>query len=573
MSNRQTNDEIILNGILKDSKEKQAPEMNESDYFELFSAEQVLKSNDLNYDELSSGLLETGGGDGGIDSIYFFINGELIVEDIEDYSRWKKNLKIEVVIIQSKTSSNFTEASITKLINTTKDLFTLETDFESDEVQQKYNSDLLEIVSRFRNTYQELAAKFPSLIFSYFYVSKGNEIHPNVKTRVPSLESTIEELFSDSKFYFSFLGAKDLLDLARNQPSRTYELKAQETPMTIQGNDYVAICRLGDFYSFITDEHGKIRRQIFEANVRDYQGEVSVNKDIKETLNSKTDEDFWWLNNGITILASQVSTKGGKILIVEEPEIVNGLQTSNEIHSHFSSLAEGQTEEARAVLVRVIVPQQKESRDRIIKATNSQTSIPKASLRSTDRIHRNIEDYLSAKGLFYDRRKNFYKNQNKPRSKIVSVQQMAQSLMTVVLGRPDTARARPSTLLTDDSQYEEIFSEKHSIELYFAAIDSLRKVDDYLKENVDLNSREKTNIRFYVMYVLLIILIENLNPSIKEIIESQKKINQDVLNEAFNLVYEVYQDLGGDDKVSKGPSLLLRLNDLLDGSAKKSDAA
>ena len=58
----------------------------------------------------------------------------------------------------------------------------------------------------------------------------------------------------------------------------------------------------------------------------------------------------------------------------------------------------------------IIVPDNEESRDQIIFATNNQTNIPKATLRVTDPIHLQIEMYFKSRGLFYDRRKNYYKN-------------------------------------------------------------------------------------------------------------------------------------------------------------------
>jgi hypothetical protein len=66
---------------------------------------------------------------------------------------------------------------------------------------------------------------------------------------------------------------------------------------------------------------------LFEANVRDFLGEVLVNRDIMGTLSnvaSREEEDFWWLNNGITLLASN-ATIAGKELSLENVQIVNGL--------------------------------------------------------------------------------------------------------------------------------------------------------------------------------------------------------------------------------------------------------
>lgn len=92
-------------------------------------------------------------------------------------------------------------------------------------------------------------------------------------------------------------------------------------------------------------------------------------------------------------------------LQIVNPEIVNGLQTSMEIYNYFSENREALESEKRSILLRIIVPDNEESRDQIIFATKNQTNIPKATLRVTDPIHLQIEMYFKSRGLFYDRRK------------------------------------------------------------------------------------------------------------------------------------------------------------------------
>jgi hypothetical protein len=55
-----------------------------------------------------------------------------------------------------------------------------------------------------------------------------------------------------------------------------------------------------------------------------------VNEDIKVTLLNIDSPDFWWLNNGVTILATGASVVG-KSIQIEDIQIVNGLQTSESI--------------------------------------------------------------------------------------------------------------------------------------------------------------------------------------------------------------------------------------------------
>jgi hypothetical protein len=93
--------------------------------------------------------------------------------------------------------------------------------------------------------------------------------------------------------------------------------------------DAVCFVELGEYNKFIVNESGDLQKNIFECNVRDYHGNVEVNQSIEITLKS-VDEDFWWLNNGITIICSNFRLTGNE-LTIEDPQIVNGLQTSNQI--------------------------------------------------------------------------------------------------------------------------------------------------------------------------------------------------------------------------------------------------
>lgn len=64
-----SNDIIILDEALKQRQAEIDPAAVPSEFFELFTAEQVLKDHDLLYDEIDSGLVGACG-DGGIDAIY-----------------------------------------------------------------------------------------------------------------------------------------------------------------------------------------------------------------------------------------------------------------------------------------------------------------------------------------------------------------------------------------------------------------------------------------------------------------------------------------------------------------------
>jgi len=549
-----TNDQIILKQILEENS--YGEEISISDYFEIYSATEVLKNHDLSYDEILYGISGSGG-DGGIDSIYTFINGELIKEDTS-INTSSKNNNIELIIIQSKTSTNFRETAITKFRETSEDLLNLGNDPKS--FKNRYTEDLIEKATIFRSAFQKLARTFPKLKINYYYVTQGDEVHPNVAGKVQKLKDTILKMFGGADFNFHFIGASELLQMTRDIPTTTRILEVSETPIGTAAGSYIALVNLRKYFDFISDE-GKLVKSIFDSNVRDYQGSVIVNTAIRQTLSDINSQNFWYLNNGVTIITPKV-VSSGKQLTIEDPQIVNGLQTSHEIYQHFSQENKAAIED-RSLLVRIISEENETSRDKIIRATNSQTAIPPASLRSSDEIHRNIEDFLKPNGYFYDRKKNFHRNQGVQVSKIVSIPYMAQAMMAITMLKPDSARARPSTLLNVDIDYKKIFSLDKPIDIYLKVIQIIKAVERQLNLSVIKSKIERdhiTNIKYYVAMVFAI-KITSSKLDIEKNLSSIQNINIDpnILDESIDFVYNEYKNLGGNDQVAKGSKLLINL--------------
>lgn len=542
---KKTNDQIILEQIVKERCEESQCGLTIPEYFEIYSASEILKNLELTYDDINYGIVGDGG-DGGIDSIYTLINGELLKEDVQINTSQKKN-SIDLYIIQSKTSSSFKEDAITKFKETTEDLFNLAN--ETNEFSHRYNNELREQVDLFRKAYSQLAKTFPKISIKYFYVTQGVDVHQNVEGKVEKLKKCVTSLFSGCEFGFEFIGASKLLELTRDIPLSSRMLEVSESPISTSGGSYICLVNLKNYYKFISDS-GTLARSIFESNVRDYQGSVIVNSGIRQTLQNSESDDFWYLNNGVTIITPK-AVLAGKQLTIEDPQIVNGLQTSHEIYQHFSD-NNLDCIDNRNVLVRIICEQNEAARDRIIRATNSQTAIPPMSLRSSDEIHRNIEDFLKANGFYYDRKKNFYKNKGMPISQIISIPYIAQAMMSIILLKPDQARARPSTLLNSDSEYRKIFSLDMPIDIYLKVIQIMRLVEKHLKE-IELERKTIANVKYYVAMSYAIRLTGSKNDIAKNLNLIPNIIeNKELLDEATSKSLETYYGLGGTDQVAKG---------------------
>ncbi len=540
------NSQLLLQDVLDQQRSERAPDSSQQYYFEIFCAEQILKDYNLSYEELQTGIVD-GEHDGGVDSVYSFVNGELVGEDF-DCSHFKRGVVIELHIIQSKTAAGFSETPLNHLISMPRYLLSLDSTYAD---MPQYNDSLKSIIDNFRNVFRGLASKFPDLKISYHYAAmrSDGQIHENLARKADELESVAKELFDSVSAEVRFLDARKLLDLARRHPPTSHDLRVSRNLSDTGG--YVVLSSLGDYVRFLKGTEGKIQAELFESNVRDFQGNTEVNNEIKNTLVNERSVDFWCMNNGVTVLASR-ATLNGDIVTMENPQIVNGLQTSRQIAEYYQPDAE----DNRTILVKIVSSEDEEIRDKIIKSTNSQNAIQPATLRATDKVQRDIEAALQSAGLHYDRRKNFYKNQGKPVSKIISIPLMAQSIMTILLARPDTARARPASLIKNDDDYSRVFSEEYPIQLYTNAAILIRRVEAVLKDQSEMTAKDRNNLRFYVLFWLIAVLTNSPRPTAYKVAQLDGESVNDVdIELAMEKVRDHYWFLGGTDEVAKGPDL------------------
>jgi AIPR protein len=272
----------------------------------------------------------------------------------------------------------------------------------------------------------------------------------------------------------------------------------------------VALVKLEDYFSFIRSPEGQLRESIFEENVRGYEGNTNINKGISSSLRATDDPvDFWWLNNGVTIIGTRVSY-AHKTAAIEDPQVVNGLQTSRALFNHFDGNGSSEAD-GRLILVRVIQAADDKVAAQIIKATNSQNRVPSASLRAAEPFQRSIEEYLLARGRYYERRRNFYKNQGVRRSAIVSVLELAQAVASIVLALPHEARGRPSWLVRDQN-YARVFNEKFPLEFFWRALQIMEEIDHYLVHERKLGRQERSNVRYHLARVAVAVAVTSSRP-------------------------------------------------------------
>jgi hypothetical protein len=572
-----TNDEVLLNQLISERAKGRtaggAEPLADDVAFEIFACEQALRDYDLTDEEIVEGIVG-GGDDGGFDGIFTFMNDVLLSDESEIYetelpaSKLPKEAKLELVLVQAKQGASYTETALEKAQVSIGQL--LDLNASEDDLKPLFRSEVIQRAMLFRDALLRLVSRGPSVSIRFIYATKGDTstVNTKVQSKAALVEKEMKRAYSKAKPKVVFLGAAELWTSATSVANYSLDLPFVE--QLGKGGSHILLVRLADYRAFITSDDGALRRHIFDWNVRDWQGSVEVNKEITESLIAEEGPEIWWLNNGVTIVCSSASSVGNKFHL-EDVQIVNGLQTSVSIFNALKDIPPGDSRLDRHLVVRILATDDDDYRDKVIRATNRQTKVPDASLRATDPLQRQIESYLASSGLYYDRRRNYYKNNGKPPSQIVGIIFLAQAMLSVAFATPNVARARPGSVMKDDDAYARVFDAGVDLAVFLTAAKIQRSVDLYLDKNA-VDSQERINLKFYLATMATAKLVGNLvrvpsqltKVAREGVLPSEEQISQ-ALTELRAIVADEWEKNPGlsFDKLMKGQLVIERVTKAL----------
>lgn len=541
------NDRYLLDAAFAEHR-KQYDEITDlGDAFEIFTADYVLSRRRLSIDEIRNGVVG-GTKDGGLDTVFIFVNGRLI-QDESELPDSKTDIRIEVIFFQSKHSVDIEQIVLQKLRTSLPLFLNLEPD--QSKLDKHFNTDLQTKATLYRAIIKKYMMTEYTVKYQIVYCCRSsNQPNSAFEDLADELVQSCNDQLGPAETGFSFYGAKRLYQVSVQPAHTRKELVIPAAGQIGNDDNYIALVRLEDFLKFISDE-GSFDDNMFEFNVRDFEGNTKpVNKAIADTIkNPMPESNFWWYNNGVTVIATKIRPTQ-RNLIVHDPMIVNGLQTANVIYANKSAI-EGKTNDDRRVLVKIISIADQTLRDGVIKATNSQTSLNALSLKATDAFQRQIEEYLSSNGYYYERRKSYYKNRKMPAQKILDISRLGQAIMTLNLHVPDEARGRPGTFLNKDENYRKVFPVGQALGRFLVAAALERKLDAWLRSNrKNYDALYRNNLRFHALMILSWNLMGKKSKVTKAI--NIEKATDAEIKKAFDWVKDQYDAAGAeDDQMSK----------------------
>ena len=581
-----TPDQVIAKDNFAAYKLANYQKMSEDDAFERFAVNQIaLRRHNLGASEVDSGLVGAKA-DGGIDGFYIFVNDQELVESDSTRLTRRKNaldglqagVILDVVIVQAKNETSWDTNVFPKIESALKAI--LDSNVSASTLRDfPLNDEVVEMALRLKKLRDKLSMLAPVMRFTVQYVTlatqstvdayletKRDQLQKWLLTRLPSGSSAVVEYVADAEI------------VTRLRISNDFKAKLVfvKPPVRV-GNALVGLVKIADYLRFLRKDGSTVmREELFAVNVRDYAGaSIGVNNAISQTLATDTSTEFWWLNNGIALIADAAADPVELEWVVTNPLIVNGLQTSHVIQAQSLAGAITKTRLSQTVLVRLINESDPNVREAIIAGTNNQTAIASTQLHANEEKQLRIEEYLRHEKWYYERRRYQYRGTTTPAGRIRTVTDVAQAVMAFRLLEPDTARARPGSLLGTAAGWNRVFDDSESEDLFLKAIVVADAVDTYLRTPAaKAVADDATNSRHYLVagYALRSSKVKKLSDfALVPSAQLKKTPSQIQLTELQKLLYSEVAKLDDGktarDHIFKGPKLktayfdeLLKLN-------------
>ena len=463
--------DLVLKGFVKSFAESIGEDTEvTSEVFESFSTSVALRKfhgcDSINVDDFKTG----GGNDGGIDGAAILINGRPVQseEDLNFFKQRLRRLNFEFVFVQAKTSPEFDSGGIGTFMYGISQFF-------AEEPKIKFNNEV-ELLRNLKNKVYDLSIAMDENPSCHaYYVTTGqwnNNSEPSA--RIEDGKRTLESTNLFSHVDVAPIDAHFLKEIYRElERGVTREIKFDRTATfpSVSGIDeaYLGLLSGSEYLNLITSNDGKLNRELFYDNVRDYQGNNPVNRDIGTTLTGDNIDRFPLLNNGVTIVARSISRTGDTFRI-SDFQIVNGCQTTHVLFEHKEVITED-----IYIPIKLVVTDNSEVITEVIKATNWQTAVMPEALESLSPFHKDIEDFYNSHEsskekevrIHYERRSKQYYFDPIPQNNIVTLTSQTKAFVAMFLNEPHSHPRYYGELL---KAYEsKLFVSDHKPATYFAS--------------------------------------------------------------------------------------------------------
>lgn len=521
-----------------------------------------------NPDSIEASVLG-GGNDEGIDIAAVIVNGSVVFEpeEIDELIADHGANSARIIFIQAKTSEAYDTKLISKFLHGVESVTKYAMKPESVNLPPRLVdlADLIERIAESLDKFQH--TRIPCEL--YFVTTSAHDgKSAQRELQVTEALRRIREIgvFPDD-LALRLHGREELAAKQKERygPQNVPFLfeKHQTIPATENVEEaYIGLLNAAEVLKLLKDENGEVRAGIFDDNVRlDLGANNPVNRKIMGTLQSDRRDQFPFLNNGLTVMATGLSTMGDRFRI-SGYQIVNGGQTSHQI------IRWSETEEVRNdpklleqvwVPVKIVSSTDSDVKTAITVATNLQTAIDASDIQSSSQAAKDVEEFFEesgSQGLRYARQ-----NRGNPiefaRTRIVTTTELNRAVASTIFGESSRAIAAPKDLERQDS----FVWDSLPIPIYYYAAWIIYRVDRYFGRNLELSTLRAA--KYHIAMASSLMMNNSLLPifesSVEHLSGGQRKVldrlklevESDRLSDQLERAIEEAVDLA--QKVFEGP--------------------
>ena len=274
-------------------------------------------------------------------------------------------------------------------------------------------------------------------------------------------------------------------------------------------------------------------QSLFSRNVRLWQGNSRVNKDLVKTIKDPKEHDnFFLYHNGISIVCTKYSFED-KALTLENYQVINGCQSLKSLYQNRDAL-----DDKLQILTKIIKIEESDTAlaNTITKNANNQNAIALKDLKSNDRIQiglkRTFEEVYSDK-VFYQIKRGETAEKHQ---ETITIDYAAQLITAFYLGESYKTHLKTNFFSSD---YEKIFSRDMNCHKIFLAHTIFSSICNAIDKIEDEKVRAYGLARFSILTIIKRIL-EN-DPIGKEVLlDPQKYLQESNLNKLSGAITKLF---------------------------------
>ncbi len=200
---------------------------------------------------------------------------------------------------------------------------------------------------------------------------------------------------------------------------------------------------------------------LLEKNIRRYLGlnRNRVNEAIQDTLLGERKDNFYFKNNGITMICKKFSYNALQEknwdIVAEDIQIINGGQTCKTIEHTVNSHADKDYTQVFVLIRLYELSDSNEDNESLINeitlATNSQNPVDLSDLRANDNIQRTLETDIKELGYNYRRKKDIASTSDS----IIPLSVASQAIYSIWKDKPHVAKFKRKELF--GSLYDDVY--------------------------------------------------------------------------------------------------------------------